>query len=77
MFDGAWEQLRTYLTQARGWESLIEQQRYQLDSFSDMAIDYTRLSTGERDSITKQQPRLASRLRGYQSLALRIIRTCH
>ena len=48
LFDDAWEQLRDYLTEARGWESLVEQKRYRLDTFTETTIDYTRLSTGNR-----------------------------
>lgn len=55
LFDDAWEQLRTYLTEAHGWESLVEQKRYQLDSITDTAINYTRLSTEKPDSITRQE----------------------
>jgi MoxR-like ATPase len=54
-FDDAWEQLRTYLTRARDWESLVERKRYQVDSFTDTAINYTRLSTGEPDSVARQE----------------------
>jgi hypothetical protein len=46
LFEDAWEQLRTYLTQARELESLVEQKRYQLDSFTETAINYTRTRSG-------------------------------
>ena len=55
LFGDAWEHLLNYLTQTREWESLVEQKRYQLDTFTDTAINYTRLSTGEPDSISKQE----------------------